>query len=384
MISVLSETVNGIRAVKMFNMNERENEKFDAENRKFTRSDTHAYTIRILSSPLTETLGVAVAVALLWYAGREVLSGKGFSAEDFVRYLVLLVASYQPFKRLAAVNSSVQTGLAAAERVDELFETPIEQLASLKGATAPDFEKEIRFDAVRFTYPQCDDEVLKGIDFAIKKGDIVAIVGSSGSGKSTILDLLPRFYDITGGSITIDGVDARTFDLAGLRRLFGIVSQETVLFNDTISNNISYGAEHASADAVRQAAEAANALEFIEHLPDGMNTVIGEKGELLSGGQRQRIAIARALLRNPPVLILDEATSSLDTESERLVQGAINVLMANRTVLVVAHRLSTILPADSILVLEDGAIVERGTHKELLEMGGRYSQLYDMQFEVAS
>ena len=234
------------------------------------------------------------------------------------------------------------------------------------------------------TYPGCSDEVLHGISFSVPKGSVCALVGSSGSGKSTILDLLPRFYDITSGSITIDGRDIREFDLSGLRRLFGIVSQDTILFNNTVRNNIAYGTDTATDEKIRAAAAAANALEFIEELPLGFDTVIGEKGVMLSGGQRQRLAIARALLRNPPVLILDEATSALDTESERLVQSAINTLMHKRTVLVVAHRLSTILHADTILVLEDGTIIERGTHRELLARSGRYKYLYDIQFGGAA
>jgi subfamily B ATP-binding cassette protein MsbA len=244
----------------------------------------------------------------------------------------------------------------------------------------PVFNREICFDNVRFSYPGTDDEVLKDISFSVKKGSIIAIVGSSGSGKSTILDLLPRFYDVSSGAITIDNRDIRECDLSGLRSMFGIVSQETVLFNDTVRANITYGCEQADDVAVVAAASAANATEFIGSLPDKMNTIIGEKGELLSGGQRQRIAIARALLRNPPVLILDEATSALDTESERLVQGAIDRIMENRTAIVVAHRLSTILHADLILVLEGGKIVECGKHNDLLAANGRYRQLYDLQF----
>jgi subfamily B ATP-binding cassette protein MsbA len=274
----------------------------------------------------------------------------------------------------------MQNGLAAGERVMRLLDSPHEHLKAVSAANVPSFHQDICFNDVHFSYPECDDEVLRGISFTIKKGEVVAIVGSSGGGKSTILDLLPRFYEISSGSITIDGRDTCECDLAGLRSMFGIVSQETILFNDTIRNNIAYGCGSADTAAVESAARAANALDFIIEMQKGMDSVIGEKGDMLSGGQRQRIAIARALLRNPPVLILDEATSSLDTESERLVQSAINTLMQNRTVLVVAHRLSTILHADMILVLEDGRIVERGTHRDLLCQNGRYKHLYDIQF----
>jgi subfamily B ATP-binding cassette protein MsbA len=283
-------------------------------------------------------------------------------------------------KSLARVNSSLQGAFAAAERVFALFDSPGEKLQPLDARRVPSFEHEIVYDSVSFTYPECDDEVLHGISFRVAKGQIVAFVGSSGGGKSTILDLLPRFYELAGGGITIDGRDVRECDLVGLRHLFGIVSQDTILFNDTVRNNIAYGTAEASIESIEQAATAANAIEFIEQLPKGMDTVIGEKGVTLSGGQKQRLAIARALLRNPPVLILDEATSALDTESERLVQTAVNNLMANRTVLVVAHRLSTIHHADSILVVEGGRIVEKGTHGELLALDGRYKYLYDIQF----
>ncbi|MBD3393920.1 MAG: ATP-binding cassette domain-containing protein [Chitinivibrionales bacterium] len=384
LISVLSETINGIRAVKMFNMNEVETAKFEVENQKFVRNSFRSAVMSMVTSPLTETLGIMVTVVLLWYAGKKVLGGgSAFTAEDFLRYIVILVSSYQPLKRLARVNTTLQTGFAAAERVFSLFDRSGEDLRTFAPERLPRFEREIAYANVSFTYPECDEEVLHDISFSIPKGANIALVGSSGGGKSTILDLLPRFYDVNKGAITIDGRDIRECDLVGLRHLLGIVSQDTILFNDTVRNNIAYGRADASRQLVEDAARAANAMEFITHLPQGMDTVIGEKGITLSGGQKQRLAIARALLRNPPVLILDEATSALDTESERLVQNAINNLMENRTALVVAHRLSTILHADCILVVEEGRIVERGTHKELLEKNGRYKYLYDIQFESA-
>jgi subfamily B ATP-binding cassette protein MsbA len=385
LISVLSETINGIRAVKMFNMNEVESAKFGAENRAFVRNSFRSAVASLATSPLTETLGVMVTVVLLWYAGKQVLGGTAaFTAEDFLRYIVILVASYRPMKSLARVNNSLQGAFAAAERVFALFDSPGEKLQPLDASRAPAFERQIAYDNVSFTYPGCNEEVLHGVTFSVRKGEIVAFVGSSGGGKSTILDLLPRFYDLEKGRITIDGRDVRECYLVGLRHLFGIVSQDTILFNETVRNNIAYGAADAPPERVEEAAVAANALEFIEQLSEGMDTVIGERGVTLSGGQKQRLAIARALLRNPPVLILDEATSALDTESERLVQSAINNLIADRTVLVVAHRLSTVLHADCILVIEDGRIVERGTHKELLARGGRYKYLYDIQIAPSS
>jgi subfamily B ATP-binding cassette protein MsbA len=286
---------------------------------------------------------------------------------------------FQPLKSLSQVNNSIQSGLAAADRVFAILDTPPEKLLRVASSVTPRFEREIRFANVRFTYPGCEEEVIHDMSFTVAKGEAVALVGSSGSGKTTILDLLPRFYDISGGSITIDGVDTREFDLVGLRSLFGIVSQETVLFNDTVQNNISYGITGAPLENIIEAARAAQAWEFIEKMPDGLSTVIGERGVMLSGGQRQRLSIARALLKNPAVLILDEATSALDTESERLVQSAINNLMKARTAFVVAHRLSTIARADRILVLENGRLTEQGTHDELIKINKRYKYLHDIQ-----
>jgi subfamily B ATP-binding cassette protein MsbA len=310
--------------------------------------------------------------------------------------LVFLFSIFTPLKEIGRLNTTLQAGFASAERVFTALDSSVEGAGGANGfndaggeasdndkGSAPvktSFDKNITFAHVNFTYPGCEEAVLKDISFEIKKGSVAALVGSSGSGKSTTLDLLPRFYDVTSGSIRIDGVDIREMGLANLRKLFGTVSQETFLFNDTVANNISYGMPGASRESVVSAARSANAWEFIEKMPDGLDTVIGERGVMLSGGQRQRLSIARALLLNPPILILDEATSSLDTESERLVQAAINNVMENRTVLVVAHRLSTIRHADMILVLESGVVVERGTHEELLEKNSRYKYFHDIQF----
>jgi subfamily B ATP-binding cassette protein MsbA len=381
--SIMNETVNCIRVVKMFNMNEDEENKFRAENQYFTKTCFRSQVFNALSSPLVETLGILMVAGLLWFGGRDVLLGKSFTAEDFLRFLAFLFMMFQPLKSMSQVNNSIQTGLAAAERVFTLVDTPPEQLSSAAVAAVPAFKEEIRFSNVRFTYPGTSEEVIHNVSFTVKKGQVVALVGSSGSGKTTILDLLPRFYDISGGGITIDGVDIKGFDLVGLRGLYGIVSQETVLFNDTVQNNIAYGFTGAPLEKVVEAAKAAQAWEFIEKMPQGLATVIGERGVMLSGGQRQRLAIARALLRNPAVLILDEATSALDTESERYVQDAINNLMKNRTALVVAHRLSTIVRADHILVLENGRLTEQGTHEELMKLNKRYKYLYEIQFGSA-
>ncbi len=383
LLSILHETIGGVRAVKMFSMNDAEVKKFATENEKFIHHSFKSTSIGAISSPLTEVLGVIVVIILLWYGGQQVLVAKGFGADDFIKFLIFLFSVFTPLKTLTNINNTLQQGFAAADRVFSVLDSKTEVLNSFKPENVPAFDKQIEFKSVHFTYPGCEDEVLHDINFTINKGSIVALVGSSGSGKSTILDLLPRFYELSSGAITIDGTDTKTMDLVGLRNIFGIVSQETVLFNETVFNNIAYGMSNATFDQVKNAALAANAWEFIERLPDGLETVIGERGVMLSGGQRQRLSIARALLRNPPVLILDEATSALDTESEQLVQNAINNLISNRTALVVAHRLSTIRHADTIVVLENGYVVEQGGHEELLALGKRYKYFHDIQFANA-
>jgi|WetSurMetagenome_2_1015567.scaffolds.fasta_scaffold00150_34 ATP-binding cassette, subfamily B, bacterial MsbA len=382
--SIMNETMNCIRAVKMFNMHGFESKRFRDENAHFTRTCTRAQVVNAVSSPLTETLGILMVAFLLWFGGHDVLAGKAFTAEDFLRFLTFLFMMFQPLKTLSGVNTSIQSGLAAAERVFAILDTAPEKLSGVSAPQAVRFEQGIRFENVCFTYPGTDAEVIHNVDFEVKKGQVVALVGSSGSGKTTILDLLPRFYEISSGHIRIDGADTRDMDLIALRRLFGIVSQETILFNDTIFKNITYGLGDAPQERVVEVARAAQAWEFIEKLPQGLSTVIGERGVMLSGGQRQRLSIARALLKNPEILILDEATSALDTESERLVQSAINTLMENRTALVVAHRLSTISHADRVLVLDEGRITEQGTHAELLKLNKRYKYFHDIQFSVGA
>jgi subfamily B ATP-binding cassette protein MsbA len=384
LLSILHETIGGIRAVKMFNMNEFEEGRFRDENALFIHRSFRSVKISSASSPLTEVLGVIVVIMLLWYGGQEALkcgsTAAGFGAEDFVRFLIFLFSTFTPLKALTQVANTLQRGFAASERVFSILDSPPEPLNRVRPEAVPAFTGAITVKHVNFTYPGCAEEVLHDISFTLEKGSVIALVGSSGSGKSTLLDLLPRFYPVSSGTVGIDGRDVRAMDLAGLRSLFGIVAQETVLFNDTVRSNIAYGLAGTPAEEIIVAAKAAQAWEFIEKMPQGLDTIIGERGVLLSGGQRQRLAIARALLRNPPVLILDEATSSLDTESERLVQEAINRLMENRTALVVAHRLSTIRHADLILVLENGSIVERGSHEELIRLNNRYKYFYDIQF----
>jgi len=311
--------------------------------------------------------------------GMEVLSGKGLTPEDFLRFILLLFAMMDPLRKLSSVNVELQAGAASAERVFAILDTPPTIVDELDAVKIDTFKDKIQINNVSFKY-ESEDTVLKNISFEIEKGSAVALVGSSGAGKSTLADLIPRFYDVNQGAIEIDGQDIRYVTLNSLRRLMGIVTQETILFNDTVKANIAYGQKDVEDEQVIAAAKAANALEFIEELPKGLDTVIGEKGVKLSGGQRQRLAIARAIMKNPPILILDEATSALDTESERLVQEALETLMTDRTVLVIAHRLSTVTNADKIIVMEKGLIKEMGTHDELIQKNGLYSNLYNVQF----
>jgi len=301
------------------------------------------------------------------------------SGADLIAFLLYALRLLQPLKQLSQMPTTAQSSLAAAERLFDVLDSPSEEQTDTGTLDQASFDREIRFDDVTFAYD--GDPVLSHVSFLARKGEVTALVGPSGAGKSTLVDLIPRFYQVTAGRITLDGVDTSRIKLSSLRRLTGIVSQDTVLFNDSVRNNIAYGAEGRFTEAqIRAAAEAANAHAFISELPQGYDTILGERGTRLSGGQRQRLAIARALLCDPPILILDEATSALDTESERLVQEAVDRLLRGRTVFVIAHRLSTIVHADQILFLERGEIVERGTHAELLAARGAYHRLYSMQF----
>lgn len=381
MLSMLSETLNGIRAIKMFNTHDSEYENYVSLNEKHKKLSMVSNLTKETISPITELLGIIVTVGLLWFAGNSILTGGSeFTADDFFRFIFFLIASYQPLKAIGGINNTIQMGLTAAQRVFNLLDVEEEELHAVGSKDAPVFNKQIQFSNVHFTYPGFSNKIINNLSFTVDKGSTVAIVGSSGAGKSTILDLLPRFYEINSGEISIDNISTKEVDIVALRSLFGIVSQDTFLFNISVKENITYGIS-CTDDEIYNAVKSANALGFIENLSNGFDTIIGERGVTLSGGQRQRIAIARALLRNPEILILDEATSALDTESEKLVQRAIDNVTENRTSFIVAHRLSTVLHADKIIVIEDGQIVEEGSHSELLEINNRYKYFYDIQFK---
>ena len=378
--NIITETLASIRVVKAFAMENYEVDRFTKETNNYYNLMFRRSRLRSIAPPITETLGVVIGVALLWIGGSEVLANEGITSEDFIRFILIMFSALQPIRSLSNVFAEVQVGAASAERVFHILDTKPTIIDADNAIKDIVFNEHISFDNVSFQYEDGESEVLKEIDFSINKGSVVALVGSSGSGKSSIADLIPRFFEPTKGRITLDRIDIKDVRIKSLRNLMGIVTQETILFNDTISGNIAYGQKEVKSSKIHAAAEAANAKEFIDALPQGFNTVIGEKGVRLSGGQRQRLAIARALLKDPPILILDEATSSLDTESEKYVQEAIDNLMKDRTVLVIAHRLSTIVNADRIIVLDNGKIVESGTHTELLDKSGIYKNLYDIQF----
>ena len=380
-MQILTETLSSIRIVKAFVNEKEEVKKFTGESQNYFNLLLQRARLDLISGPVTESFGVIIGVVLLWYGGMEVLSNEGLSAEDFIRFIVILFAILGPIKQMSNVNIKIQMGAASAERIFGLLDTPPEIVEKADAVDLGEFRQSIEFDRVHFEYNDGDERVLDEVSFTINKGEVVAMVGPSGSGKSTIADLIPRFYDVSRGTIRIDGHDIRETTLASIRGNMGIVTQEVILFNDTIRNNIAYGQPNVSEEAIRQAADAANATTFIEETTHEFDTLIGERGVNLSGGQKQRLAIARALLKNPPILILDEATSALDTESEKMVQRAIEVLMKDRTALVIAHRLSTVQNADKIIVLEKGEIIEVGSHTDLYNKAGLYRRLYDIQFE---
>jgi len=374
--SLLQESIQGNRIVKAFGMEAYEDQRFVQENWKLFKQSLRASRIKAIVSPSMELLASFAIGGVIWYGGWSVIES-GRTQGEFMAFMTAMFLMYGPFKGLSRTYTTVHQGLAGAERVFEMLDEKPAIADKPEAREAEPFSDRIEFHAVDFAY--ADAPVLRCINLAIEAGQMVALVGMSGVGKSTLVDLIPRFYDVSAGSLTIDGVDVRDLTVRSLRGQIGIVTQHTFLFNDTVRNNIAYGTPERDLDSVIAAAKAAHAHEFIMALPKGYDSVIGELGMQLSGGQRQRLAIARALLKNAPILILDEATSALDTDSERLVQDALENLMATRTTIVIAHRLSTVRRADRIVVMVEGAIAEEGTHEQLLARNGEYSRLYSIQ-----
>ncbi len=378
LLSYMEEAIGGLRIIKAFNAEKKVEQKFIRENDIYTKVMNGVYRRDYLASPLSEFLGVATLVIVLYYGGKMVLGEENsMSPEMFIGYIGIFSQIISPAKKVTTGYYRVQKGLAAMNRISDVLKTKIAITEKPDALPIKEFKNEIVYENVNFKYAEA--EVLKDINIKVQKGKTLALVGQSGSGKSTLVDLLPRFYDIEQGAIKIDGISIKDLKLRDLRALMGYVNQEPILFNDTIFNNIAFGMDGVSQAQVEAAAKVANAHDFIMETPDGYQTNIGDRGSKLSGGQRQRLSIARAVLKNPPILILDEATSALDTESERLVQDALSKLMKNRTSIVIAHRLSTIKYADEICVLYEGRILERGSHDELIKKDGAYKKLHDLQ-----
>lgn len=378
MVSIIEEALSGLRIIKGFNAEPYQQAKFGEQNESYRTSLTRLLWRRDLASPLSEFLGISVVAVLLWYGARQVFTGQ-LDASTFITFIFAFYMVIDPSKSLSKAYYHIQKGIAAMIRIEEVLDAKTTIVEQADAKSIQGVQDKIEYRGVKFQYLKQEEQVLKGIDLTIPKGKIIAIVGPSGGGKSTLVDLLPRFYDVTEGQILLDGIDVKAYKIKDLRGLIGIVSQEAILFNDTIYNNIVFGLKGVSEPEVMRAAQIANAHEFIVAQEKGYQTNIGDRGNKLSGGQRQRLTIARAILKNPPILILDEATSALDSESEQLVQQALIQLMQNRTSIVIAHRLSTIQHADEIIVMDAGRIVERGTHSELLAHKGLYQKLVAMQ-----
>jgi subfamily B ATP-binding cassette protein MsbA len=378
-LSILDETLTGLRVIKAFNAEHILRNKFFTTNDELFHVKNKMNYRRDLASPMSEFLGVLVLCGILWFGGRLVLGTEGFSLSPagFIGYIGLFTQIINPSKTLSTAFYNLQRGTSAIKRIEDILHAPLVVTEPAEPRILHHFKSRIEFKNVGFAYD--DTIILNNINLVIEKGKTIAFVGSSGAGKSTLADLVPRFHDVSWGELTIDGINIKEYSLESVRRQISIVTQEPILFNDTVANNIALGKENATEDDIIQAAKVANAHQFILKKENGYDTNIGDRGSKLSGGERQRLTIARAVLKNPPILILDEATSSLDTESERLVQDAINNMMQNRTSIVIAHRLSTIRHADEIIVLKKGEIVERGTHEELLQNAGMYKRLVDMQ-----
>lgn len=377
-LSILDESLTGLRIIKAFNAIGWSERKFGRENDKLFHLQVRMSRRRELASPMSEFLGTMVMVTVMWYGGRLVLADQGMQAATFIGYITIFSQLINPAKSFATAVYNIQKGMASADRIQQILDTPEAIRQPENPLPIKSFEREIEFRNLSFDYAD-GTEVLRDINLTVRKGRTLAVVGQSGAGKSTLADLIPRFYDPTQGQVLIDGTDIRQYDILDLRNLLGIVTQDALLFNDSVFNNIAFGLENVRQEDVERAARIANAHDFIMQLDQGYHTTIGDMGNKLSGGQRQRLSIARAVLHNPPILVLDEATSALDTESERLVQEALYNLMQHRTSIVIAHRLSTIQYADEIIVMQDGRIIERGNHLGLVAHNGVYKRLYEMQ-----
>ena len=379
LLSLVEEDLTGLKVIKSYNAARLSKKRFDGVNDEYSDQLARISRRRELASPLSEMIGSAIIISIMGYAGVLIMKDASLTASVFITYLALFYQILQPTKNIALAFADIKRGEAAAQRIYEVIDTPIAITDAPHAVQKATFDHCIEFRNVHFRYPDGEKEAIQGFSLSVPKGKTIAIVGQSGSGKSTLTNLLCRFYDVTGGSIAIDGHDIRDIRLSDLRGLCGLVTQESLLFNDTIRNNLLLGKPDATDQEILQAAQVANAMEFIERLPEGFDTNIGDAGLRLSGGQRQRLCIARAVLKNAPILLLDEATSALDTESEKLVQNALENLMSAHTSFVVAHRLSTIQNADLIVVMSQGRIIEQGTHEQLLALGGMYAKLIHMQ-----
>ena len=382
--TILQEMLSGIKIVKSFIAEKKESLKFKKSNNRFFKLIMQQEKLRFLNAPINEMIGGALGAILLWIGGSAVLfpEYQPLEAEKFVRFIIFLFAMLQPARKLTGVASIMQQGIASAERVFSILDVKLTNEDSNKLTEIKSFNSSIEFQNVSFTYESSNKPAIDNVNFTINKGDYVALIGESGAGKSTTIDLLMRFYDPSKGTIKIDGTNLKKISKKSLREHIGIVPQDIILFNDTVKNNISYGFENPNIADIKKAAKAANAFDFINDLPNGFDTIIGERGAKLSGGQKQRLSIARAIFKNPKILILDEATSSLDSESEQKVKNAIDNLVKDRTVIVIAHRLSTIINSDKILVFENGSIIDSGKHSELIDRSSVYKKLYNLQFKT--